>query len=152
MTDLTRELALADRRLALTAPQHHPAPQFHQREARQKATAARRADTKSKRPNLAKQLQMIKKARLPQPEPPPPPACPEQRRREQDVREEVQKDLVTALVRGTRAVAGRFCTDEKALRIENSPAVQELLTRTTGWVHSAPDLLKLPLVVGAKLL
>lgn len=156
MTDLSAQLAAADRRLALTQPQQHPRPQPIQQEARRQALRARQADTK-KQPSFAKQLLAVKqlrKAAGPQPQAnlPLPPATPEQRKRDEDVRQEVQRDLCTALVKGTRHVAGRWCDEEKARRIESSPAVQELLARTTGWVHAAPDVGKLLLVIGSKLL
>lgn len=152
MTDLSRELAMADRRLALTAPQQHPAPAHHQREQRQRLMAARKA--KPKEMNLAKKLKIMQRLHKPQApaEPAPPPPTPEERRSHEVVRQEVQSDLCTALVKGTQALAGRWCSPEAAQKIEQSPAVQELLARTTGWVHSAPDIMKLPLVIGAKLL
>lgn len=140
-------------------PQAHPRPQPVQREARQKALAARKAEPKKL--SLSKQFAALKRLKqgkqsarddgLPVLQPMPA-ATPEQRRRDEDVRVEVQRDLCTAMVKGVRAVAGVWCSDEKAKRIEESPAVQELLSRTTGFVHGFPDLMKLPIVVGAKLL
>lgn len=79
-------------------------------------------------------------------------ASPDQRKRDEAVQKEVQEDLTKALTRTMRTIAGRWCDEDKARRIEESPAVQELLARTTGWVHYTPDIAKLLVVTGAKLL
>lgn len=158
MTDLTEALRVADRAHALAMPQLHPRPQPALQAERKKVLAAKKNETK-KPLSLAKQFAALQRFRM-KPAGPgtapagPPPAAttPEQRKRDEEVRVEVQRDLCAALVRGVGSVAGRWCDERKAEAIKNSPAVQELLSRTTGWVHAAPDVGKLGIVICGKLL
>lgn len=170
--DLTKELAKADQALALKTPYLHPAPGKHQHQQRLKMAEARKAAAAvPKAPNLAKQLQMLRRREDKKPPPPkdvrvdgefvgptapPPPVSafrsPEERQQQQVVRDEIQQDMVTALVRGARLLAGRWVDPEKADRIQQSPAVGELVRRVTGFIDRSPNLAQLGVVVAAKLL
>lgn len=155
--DLTAQLEAADRHLALSAPHLHPRPgpiRTIQRQADQRR-AARDKAAGGQKLGLLQQVRQLKAAKALQArpaQPPPPPTSPEQRKRDEAVQRELQTDLTKTLTRTMRTVAGRFCDDDKAARIEESPAVQELLSRTTGWVDRLPDVAKLAVVTGAKLL
>lgn len=167
--DLSKELAKADQALALKTPHLHPAPGKHQHQQRLKMAEARKAAAAvPKSPNLAKQLKMLRDKKRDAPRdvrvddefvgptalPPPVGAfrSPEERQQQQVVRDEIQSDMVTALVRGARLLAGRWVDPEKADRIQSSPAVGELVRRVTGFIDRSPNLAQLGVVVAAKLL
>lgn len=102
---------------------------------------------------MAKDLIRVKKAfRELQKENKPPAPLPEERRADLAVHEEIRGDIVKAVTRGLQTFAGRVVDHEKAARIETSPAVAELLKRSTGWTERLPDCAKLGVVVMAKLL
>lgn len=159
--DITAALAQADRQLALSQPHLHPRPgpirtverQAQQRQqARAKAAGGQKLGLlgKLKQMRAARQMQASKRDDVTNT--PPPAQTPEQRKRNDEVHRELQADLTKTLTRTMRACAGRWCDEDRARRIEESPAVQDLLARTTGWVHGIPDVAKLLVVTGAKLL
>jgi len=159
--DLTKHLEAADRSMAISQPHLHPRPgpiRAVQRQADLRKMERNRAAGGGQKLGLLNSLRQMKAARaLARPSPPKQelPVCgpsPDQRRRDEAVQHELQTDLTKAVIRGMRAVAGRWCDEDRASKIEQSPAVAELLSRTTGWVHSIPDVAKLAVVTGAKLL
>ena len=161
--DITAALSAADRQLALSTPHLHPRPgpiRTVQRQADLRRAARDKAAGGGQKLGLLGKLKQMKALRNMQQRPvsdaahaqPLPAPTPEQRRRDDAVQQELQHDLTKTLTRSMRAVAGRWCDEEKAQKIEGSPAIQELLSRTTGWVHALPDVCKLAVVTGAKLL
>lgn len=156
MTDITEQLRAADRHLALSSPHLHPAPgpiRAQMRTKLAKAAAKAKSDNvRNKANSFGKQLFRIKKALQEQKQAQPPPPLPEERRADLAVRDEIRGDVVRAITRTLQSVAGKFVDHEKAARIEQSPAVAELLHRSTGWTERLPDFAQLAVVVGAKLL